>query len=75
MEPEFEKHVLEQHEKISRRTSIALSMHSYDRLHACKITLEKIIGSHISFDTVIAILLCVKPLDLMISDYILREEL
>jgi len=60
-------------EKSAERTSIMVSIQTYDRLNKAKEDLEKIIGKPMPIGKAIMVLLTAKPLDLMLEDMILEE--
>ena len=59
-------------ENLAERTSIMVSIQTYDRLNKAKEDLEKIIGKPMPIGKTITVLLTAKPLDLMLEDMILE---
>lgn len=59
---------------MNNRTSIALTIATYDRLHSFKKQLEKIIRKKLDYDKTISIILCARPLEDQLVDLIVEAE-
>lgn len=58
----------------SQRTSIALSIETYNQLHNLKSKIERIVRKKLDYSKIIDILLCTKSLDDQLYDMIVEAE-
>ena len=57
----------------NKRTTIAVSIETYNKLHKVKTLIEKIVRKKLDYDRVLSIILSTKALDDQLTDIILED--